>query len=325
MDMKACLVTGAAGFIGFHLAKALKARGDKVIGIDNFNSYYDPNLKRLRAEELMRCGVEVIDQDVLDEGALIHLVDEHRITHLIHLAAQAGVRYSIENPRAYTSANIEGFLSILETCRKRPHLKLTYASSSSVYGNKVETPFCEKDPTDSQESLYGATKKANELMAQSYHNLFKIPVTGLRFFTVYGPYGRPDMAYFFFAEKILKEEPISLFNNGEMLRDFTYIDDIVAGTIAAIDFGASCELFNLGNHHPVTLKRFVETLEEVLGKKAKIQLKPMQKGDVFQTFADISHSQKLLGFEPKTTLDVGLKQFATWFKNYAKNHLLLPN
>lgn len=322
--MKACLVTGGAGFIGFHLSKALKKRGDLVVGFDNFNDYYDPKLKRLRANELERADVPVIEGDVLDEEELIRLVDEYRITHLVHLAAQAGVRYSIENPRAYTSANIEGFLSVLETCRKRPHLKLIYASSSSVYGNKLQTPFSEKDPTDNQESLYGVTKKANELMARAYHNLFKIPVTGLRFFTVYGPFGRPDMAYFSFAEKILKDEPIYLFNKGEMLRDFTYVDDIVAGCMAAIDFSAECEIFNLGNHRPVTLRRFVETLENVLGKKAKVIEKPMQKGDVVQTFADISHSQKLLGFMPKTSLDQGLKHFADWFQIYARDHLLLP-
>lgn len=321
--MKNCLITGAAGFIGYHLAKALKKRGDNVVGIDNFNHYYDPQLKKLRADDLARQEIKVLNQDILDEEALIRLIDDHRITHLIHLAAQAGVRYSLDNPRAYTSSNIEGFLSVLETCRKRPHLKLTYASSSSVYGNKVETPFSEKDPTDNQESLYGVTKKANELMARSYNNLFKIPVTGLRFFTVYGPYGRPDMAYFSFAEKILKEEPIQLYNNGEMLRDFTYVDDIVEGTIAAIDFGAACDVFNLGNHQPVQLKEFVATLEKVLGKKAKIEYKPMQKGDVRQTYADIQHSQKLLGFTPKTSLEEGLKKFANWFLPYAHTHLLL--
>ena len=323
--MKACLVTGAAGFIGFHLALALKKRGDAVIGVDNFNSYYSPQLKRLRQEELKKAGVVVLEQDILDENGLINLIDDHRITHLIHLAAQAGVRYSIDHPKAYTTTNIEGFLSILETCRKRPHLKLTYASSSSVYGNKIETPFSEKDPTENQESLYGVTKKANELMAKAYHNLFKLHVTGLRFFTVYGPYGRPDMAYFSFAEKILKGEPIDLYNHGEMLRDFTYIDDIIAGTIAAIDFGAECEIFNLGNHRPVRLQKFVSVLEESLGKKAITNLLPMQKGDVRQTYADISHSEKLLGFRPQTTLELGLRNFATWFKAYAKNHLLLPH
>lgn len=322
--MKRCLVTGAAGFIGYHLALALKRRGDAVVGIDNFNAYYDPKLKHLRASLLENEGVTLLPQDILDAEALLHLVDHHSITHLIHLAAQAGVRYSLENPRAYTSTNIEGFLSILETCRKRPHLKLTYASSSSVYGNQLETPFMEKHRTDSQESLYGATKKANELMANAYHNLYQIPVTGLRYFTVYGPFGRPDMAYFSFAQKILKGEPIQLFNRGEMLRDFTYIDDIVSGTLAAIDFEAACEVFNLGNHCPVTLHHFLSILEEALGKKARIQLHPMQPGDVYQTYADISHSEKLLGFSPKTPLEIGLRKFADWFTGYAQNHLLLP-
>lgn len=321
--MKYCLVTGCAGFIGYHVALELQKRGDKVIGIDNFNDYYDPKLKRLRASKLKEAGIDVLEMDILDTEALVKLVDENSISHFIHLAAQAGVRYSLENPAAYTKTNIDGFLSVLETCRKRPHLKLTYASSSSVYGNKVETPFSENDPTDSQESLYGVTKKANELMARSYHNLFKISVTGLRFFTVYGPYGRPDMAYFSFAEKILKGEPISLYNNGDMLRDFTYIDDIVAGTIAAVDLESKLEIFNLGNHRPVKLKRFVEILEECLEKKAIIELKPMQQGDVVQTYADIGHSQRMLGFTPKTSLEIGLKHFANWFNDYAKNHLLL--
>ena len=316
---KKIFITGAAGFIGFHLAKALAQRGDLVVGYDNFNPYYLPSLKRDRASALKKEGIHVIDGDVCDAKTLEEAVFSSNATHLVHLAAQAGVRYSLQNPKCYTSSNIEGFLSILELVRKRPEIKLIYASSSSVYGLNQKAPFSEQDRTDRQASLYGVTKKCNELMAATYHHLFNLSVTGLRFFTVYGPWGRPDMAYFSFSEAILQEKPIQLFNFGKMKRDFTYIDDIISGTIAAIDRESACEIFNLGGNHPVALHTFVETLEELLGKKAKIEFATMQAGDVPATFADISHSQNTLKFLPKTSLHEGLSQFVNWYLPYREN------
>lgn len=315
---KRVLITGAAGFIGYHLAHHLKTRGDYVIGIDNFNSYYDPKLKESRASELKKVGVELITGDICDETQLSNLIDKHGITHIAHLAAQAGVRYSLQNPKAYVKANIEGFLSILETCRKHPSLKLTYASSSSVYGLNDKTPFAVNDRTDQQASFYGNTKKANELMAQTYHHLYKIPVTGLRFFTVYGPWGRPDMAYFSFTDAIMSGKPIDIYNNGKMLRDFTYIDDIIEGTAAAIDLESQCEIFNLGNHQPIPLLDFIQVLEDALGKKANKRFSPMQQGDVLATYAEIEESRAKLGFSPKTNIEVGIPRFVEWYKNYFK-------
>lgn len=316
MVSKRILVTGAAGFIGFHLAHRLKARGDQVIGLDNFNDYYPPAFKFDRAELLSLKGIELIRADVADHALLHDTIATHEITHVVHLAAQAGVRYSLANPQAYVNANITGFLNILETCRKFPHLCLTYASSSSVYGKNTKTPFSENDRTDQQASFYGVTKKTNELMAQTYHHLYGIPVTGLRFFTVYGPWGRPDMAYYSFAKAILENTPIDVYNFGDMRRDFTYIDDIVDGIVAAIDLEAKYELFNLGNHHPEPLSALIESLEHSLGKKAQIRHLPMQPGDVLATYADIDHSKKLLGFSPKISLAEGIKRFATWYKTY---------
>ena len=243
---KSILITGAAGFIGFHLARRLQSRGDKVVGYDNFNPYYEPRLKRKRASELSKQGIEVIEGDICDCERLKELARVQKISHLVNLAAQPGVRYSLVNPQAYVKANLEGFVSILEVCR-HASIPLVYASSSSVYGANAAIPFHVEDRTDHQVSLYGATKKANELMAYTYHHLFGIAATGLRFFTVYGPWGRPDMAYFSFADAIMQGRPIELFNKGHMRRDFTYIDDIVAGTVAAIDLEASCEIFNLGH------------------------------------------------------------------------------
>ncbi len=312
---KNIFITGAAGFIGFHLAKTLHGRGEKVVGYDNFNDYYSPELKRKRASELKRLGVKVLAGDICDASHLDASIKKHAITHVVHLAAQAGVRYSLINPQAYVHANLEGFVNILQTCRHES-LKLTYASSSSVYGQNTKIPFAETDKTDQPASFYGATKKSNELMAETYHHLYGISVTGLRFFTVYGPWGRPDMAYFSFAKAILEEQPIHLYNQGNMQRDFTYIDDIVAGTIAAIDLEAPCELFNLGNHRPEPLSLLVSLHEKYLGKKAKIILAPMQPGDVLTTYADITHSQEKLGFHPSTPLEEGIRRFVDWFRTY---------
>jgi UDP-glucuronate 4-epimerase len=311
---KNIFITGAAGFIGFHLAQKLKARGDKVIGYDNFNSYYTPQLKRERAKILLDQGISVIEGDICNREALEKAIAQHQTTHIVHLAAQAGVRYSLTNPQAYIDSNITGFNQILEICRNTPSIKLTYASSSSVYGLNTKVPFSESDPVEHQASLYGVTKRSNELMARTYHHLYQIPVTGLRFFTVYGPWGRPDMAYFSFADKIVKGEPIEVFNHGKMLRDFTYIDDIVAGTIAAIDLGAKNEVFNLGNHNPESLLDFITILEEALGTPAQKVMKPMQQGDVVSTYADIAHSQRELGFEPKTSLKEGIQKFVDWYR-----------
>lgn len=314
---KNVFITGAAGFIGFHLAKYLAARGDHVLGYDNFNDYYDPQLKRGRAAELARQGIQVIEGDICDSEALQRAIRQHDTSHVVHLAAQAGVRYSLVNPQAYVKTNIEGFVTLLEICRTRPDMKLTYASSSSVYGLNSKTPYAIEDRTDHQASLYGATKKSNELMADVYHHLYGIAVTGLRFFTVYGPWGRPDMAYFSFTKAILEGRPIDIFNEGKMLRDFTYINDIVAGTAAAIDLGAKNELFNLGNHKPVELLEFVKILEKALGKEAKKRFLPMQPGDVLATYADITHSVEKLGFKPRTSLEEGIPAFVKWYLNAA--------
>ena len=313
---KNILVTGAAGFIGYHLILELKKRGDHVIGYDNFNDYYNPFLKRNRQKELSKADITVIEGDINDIEKLDRLIQQHQITHIAHLAAQAGVRYSLINPKASTQTNVEGFLNILELCKKHS-LKLTYASSSSVYGNNTKIPFSETDPTHSQASLYGVTKKSNELMAYTYHHLYKIPVTGLRFFTVYGPWGRPDMAYFSFTKAILAGTPIELFNEGKMSRDFTYIDDIVQGTCAAIDLDSTYEIFNLGNNQPVELLQFVKIIENAVEKKAHIKFCPMQPGDVEKTFADITYSKKKLKFDPKTKLEVGIPEFVSWYREQA--------
>lgn len=310
---KNIFITGAAGFIGFHLARCLALRGDHVIGYDNFNDYYDPQLKLKRVEELKKHGVSVLTGDICDFSTLAESVRHHETTHLVHLAAQAGVRYSLLNPQAYVKANIEGFGNVLEVCRTRPEMKLVYASSSSVYGLNSKIPYSIEDRTDHQASLYGATKKSNELMADVYHHLYGIAVTGLRFFTVYGPWGRPDMAYFSFAKAILEGKPIEIFNEGNMLRDFTYIDDIISGTVAAIDLGSKRELFNLGNHKPVKLMEFVNILEKALGKEAKKKFLPMQPGDVLATYADIAYSTEKLGFSPRTSLEEGIEVFVRWY------------
>lgn len=305
--MKRIWITGIAGFIGFHLALFLKKRGDVVSGIDNFNSYYDPEWKRKRAEILRTHGIEVLE----GESAVL---DAFAPTHIAHLAAQAGVRFSLEQPQSYIDANMTGFLRILEWVRHRPGVPLIYASSSSVYGKNTKMPLAESDPVDAQASLYGVTKRCNELMASTYHHLFGIRTCGLRFFTVYGPWGRPDMAYWTFAKSIWEERPIQIFNHGQLERDFTYIDDIVNGVAAAIDLSPACEVINLGNHSPVKLLRFVEILEEAIGKKAIKEFLPMQPGDVHRTFACGKKSYELLGFTPKTSLEEGLEKFVYFAK-----------
>ena len=283
-----------------------------MIGCDNFNDYYTTSLKQERAAKLKTLGIEVINCDIQKINTLKNLFYEKEISHLVHLAAQAGVRYSLTHPQTYADSNLNGFLQILEHCRLFPNLKLIFASSSSVYGANSKVPFAETDPTDAPISLYAATKKSGELLAKSYHHLYQIPMTGLRFFTVYGPWGRPDMAYFSFAEKILNEKPLSVFNQGNMQRDFTYIDDIIAGTASAMDTCAGYELYNLGNHQPEELMTLIQLLEENLGKKARLEFQPMQKGDVLTTYADIRKAQKDLHFRPQTSLKEGIAKFTTW-------------
>lgn len=313
---KNVFLTGAAGFIGFHLASFLHSRGDCVIGFDNFNSYYSAELKWARAEALKKLGVKVVQGDLVSKDFLEKSIVEHGTTHLVHLAAQAGVRYSLVAPESYIKSNIDGFMTILEICRNHPKIKLTYASSSSVYGKNSKVPFSVGDSTDLQTSLYGVTKKSNELMAKTYHHLFGLSVTGLRFFTAYGPWGRPDMAYYSFSKAILEGRPIDIYEEGKLLRDFTYVDDIVIGAAAAIDLEADCELFNLGNNQPVSVIQMVEILEKLCGKKAIKRFLPMPNADVPVTYADISYSKKKLNFEPKTSLDIGLKLFMDWFLEY---------
>lgn len=314
---KRLFVTGAAGFIGFHLSLALLKRGDFVVGLDNFNSYYDPLLKRRRAERLLQAGAEVIEGDICDKEKLFSLIEKIKPTHVVHLAAQAGVRHALKDPESYVKSNLEGFVNVLESLKNHPEIRFLYASSSSVYGQNEKTPFSIDDRTDRPANLYAATKKSGELLAAAYHHIYGLPVTGLRFFTVYGPWGRPDMAYYAFTEAILKGRPIELFNEGKMARDFTYIDDIVEGTLAAIDLGSSEELFNLGHSHPILLLDFVETLEKLLGKKAKKVFLPPKKGEVLPTAADIEKSRQKLAFSPKVDLKTGLSHFVEWFKSFS--------
>jgi len=309
---KTILITGAAGFIGFHLARYLHARGDTVFGVDNFNNYYSIDLKRRRAKELSPLGIPITEGDICDLPLLDNLVKQNKITHIAHLAAQAGVRHSLVNPQAYIETNITGFLNMLELCRKHPAIKLTYASSSSVYGTNTKIPFSTDDPTDHPASLYGATKKSNEVMAYAYHHLFGISVTGLRFFTVYGPWGRPDMAYYIFAKAIMEGKAITVYNYGKMQRDFTYIDDIVEGTAAAIDRGDACELYNLGSSNPEPLSALIKALEEKIGKKAILEHLPMQAGDVEMTYADMRRTQRMLGFTATIPLKEGISHFVDW-------------
>jgi UDP-glucuronate 4-epimerase len=319
------LLTGAAGFIGFHVAKALLERGDRVLGIDNLNEYYDVRLKEARLAGLSGFpGFSFAKLDVADRDGILALVEHHRdLRGIIHLAAQAGVRYSLENPYAYIDANVTGTLVMLEAARRIDRLTaITYASSSSVYGANKKQPFSVEDRVDQPVSLYAATKRSCELNAHTYSHLYGLPATGLRFFTVYGPWGRPDMAAYLFTRAILAGEPIKVFNEGRMARDFTYIDDIVAGTIAAHDRppcgadGVPHRIYNLGNHRPEKLLDFIAVLERLLGRTALKELLPLQPGDVPESFADIEASRRDLGFEPKTAIEVGLARFVNWYKQY---------
>ncbi len=311
------LVTGAAGFIGFFVARALLERGDRVVGMDNLNAYYEVGLKEARLRRLEAySGFSFERGDVADPGDVARAFDQGPFDVVCHLAAQAGVRYSLKNPVAYGHANLMGFLHVLEACRRRGTGNLVYASSSSVYGANRKVPFAEEDRVDRPVSLYAATKVANELMAHTYHHLYGIPVTGLRFFTVYGPWGRPDMALFTFTRRMLAGQPIDVYNYGRMERDFTYIDDIARGVVAAIDRPLGCEVVNLGNHRPVRLERFIEVLEQALGVKARRNPLPMQPGDVPRTYADVSRARELLGWEPVVPIEEGIPRFVAWYREY---------
>jgi UDP-glucuronate 4-epimerase len=310
------LITGIAGFIGSHVAQALLQRGDDVVGIDNFNDYYDVDLKRARIKELVGEKATVVEADIADRDAVEKIFAEHQIDAVCHLAAQAGVRYSLENPYAYEEANLKGTLTIFESAHRAGVKKVVFASSSSVYGNNKKVPFSVDDNVDTPISLYAATKKASELMAHVYHHLYGMEMVGLRFFTVYGPWGRPDMALFKFTKAILAGNPIDVYNHGKMERDFSYITDIVSGVIASIDGSFGYEIFNLGNNNPVTLMHFIECIENALGKKAEKNLMPLQPGDVPATFADIDASKEKLGYEPKMGIQEGIKNFVDWYKEY---------
>lgn len=324
------LVTGAAGFIGFYLSKRLLEQGESVIGFDNLNDYYDPKLKEARLAILKEYeDFTFIKGDLADKTAVDSLFAEYKPEIAVNLAAQAGVRYSITNPEAYISSNIVGFFNILEACRNNPVKHLVYASSSSVYGTNKKIPYSTEDKVDNPVSLYAATKKSNELMAHAYSKLYKIPATGLRFFTVYGPMGRPDMAYFGFTDKLVRGEKIQIFNYGDMKRDFTYIDDIVTGIVNVIkkppeenEDGALYKVYNIGNNKPENLLYFVETLEKclmnegIIDKTAEKELLPMQPGDVYQTYADVDDLIKDFDFKPNTSLEEGLSKFAKWYKEF---------
>ncbi|MSO69190.1 MAG: NAD-dependent epimerase/dehydratase family protein [Alphaproteobacteria bacterium] len=320
------LVTGAAGFIGYHLSEALLARGEAVIGVDNLNDYYSVKLKESRLERLKRHkAFRFLNADIAEREAFASALPEKAtITAIVHMAAQAGVRYSLDHPDAYIRSNVLGQLSILELCRVLPALKhLVYASTSSVYGGNTKQPFSEDDRVDDPISLYAATKKSAELMSHVYARLFGIPSTGLRFFTVYGPWGRPDMSAYLFADAIFAGRPIELFNGGDMRRDFTYVDDIVDGVVRVLDGppvardGRPPErIYNIGNHRPEQLTHYVSVLERAIGKKAIIELAPMQPGDVKETYADISAIQRDFGFQPKTSIEEGVPRFVAWFKAY---------
>ncbi len=320
------LVTGAAGFVGSFVAARLAAMGHRVVGCDNFNDYYTPQLKHDRVQALLTpAGVECLTVELADAAQVTALFDRVKPTLVVHLAAQAGVRYSLQNPAAYVQSNLVGFGNMLEACRQHQVQHLLYASSSSVYGQNAKVPFSESDRVDEPVSLYAATKKSNELMAYSYSHLFQLPTTGLRFFTVYGPWGRPDMAYFSFTEKMLKGEPIPVFAEGKLTRDFTYIDDIVEGVVRLLfkptpgEAGrAPHAVFNIGNHQPVTVLDFIQTLEQVTGVKADMQFLPMQPGDVPATYADTERLRAWVDFAPTTALKDGLNHFATWFRQWAK-------
>ncbi len=329
------LVTGAAGFIGSTLALRLLERGDRVFGLDNLNDYYDVGLKQARLARLGAFPGFAFEQaDIAERERMSRLFAEHRFDAVMHLAAQAGVRYSIEHPSAYIDANLVGFANVLEGARRASVGHFVFASSSSVYGANAKLPFAEDDSVDHPVSLYAATKKANELMAHSYAHLYRLPCTGLRFFTVYGPWGRPDMALFKFTRGILRGEAITVYNRGEMVRDFTYVEDIVEGVIRVIDQPAQADpawtaaapmpsssnapyrIYNIGNNQPVKLMRYIEVLEQCLGKKAKLELLPLQAGDVPETIADVSRLEAAVGFRPATTIETGIQRFVEWYRAY---------
>jgi UDP-glucuronate 4-epimerase len=329
------LVTGAAGFIGFHLAARLCAMGHEVLGIDNMNDYYDVSLKRARLEQLKKHNnFTFLEAGIEDQKTMAEAFADFKPDIVANMAAQAGVRYSIENPQAYIQSNLNGFINILEGCRHNDVKHLVYASSSSVYGANTKVPFAVSDSVDHPVSLYAATKKSNELMAHSYAHLYGLPCSGLRFFTVYGPWGRPDMAYFKFADKMRRGEPIEVYNNGDMMRDFTYIDDIIEGVVRLLDHTATpnpqwnsdipdvatsnapYRIYNIGNNNPVKLMDMISYLEEALGTKAVLEMKPMQAGDVKSTYADIDSLEQAVGFKPSTNLKTGLQKFAQWYKEF---------
>jgi UDP-glucuronate 4-epimerase len=331
------LVTGAAGFIGMHVSERLLARGDQVVGVDNLNDYYDVTLKQARLARVEKHeGFRFNKIDIANTEAMAKLFERERPQRVVHLAAQAGVRYSLQNPHAYITSNVVGYTNILEGCRHNGVEHLVYASSSSVYGGNEKMPFSEDDPVDHPVSLYAATKKSNELMAHCYSHLYGLPTTGLRFFTVYGPWGRPDMALFLFTKAILAARPIDVFNEGRMRRDFTFVDDIVEGVLRVLDCPAGPDrgfdkqapksstswapyrVLNIGNHRPVELMVYIETLEKALGRKAQLNLLPMQAGDVPATHADTGALRELTGFNPATTVEQGIGRFVAWYLQYYK-------
>jgi UDP-glucuronate 4-epimerase len=328
MSDQSILVTGAAGFIGFHVARRLLAEGRNVVGLDNLNSYYDPALKEARLGILRREQNFAFEQiDLADRAAMQRLFANYRFARVVHLAAQAGVRYSIDQPHAYVDANLEGFVNVLEGCRHHGCAHLVYASSSSVYGANTKLPFSVDDKVDHPISLYAATKKANELIAYSYSHLYRLPVTGLRFFTIYGPWGRPDMAIFLFTRAILDGTPIRLFNHGRMRRDFTYIEDAARAVLKLVDqpprngsegAGPPAKIYNVGNNHPEELTHVVAILERQLGRPAVKEMLPMQPGDVTETFADVAELMRDTGFRPQTSIEDGLADFVAWYRGYYK-------
>lgn len=329
------LVTGAAGFIGMHVARLLLQRGEEVVGLDNLNDYYDPALKLARLEQLKKfTGFRFVRADIADQAALQDVFAAEKFNRVVHLAAQAGVRYSLKNPAVYIQSNLVGFGHILEACRHHRIEHLVYASSSSVYGANTHMPFSTGDNVSHPASLYAASKKANELMAHSYSHLFGLPTTGLRYFTVYGPWGRPDMSPWLFTSAILENRPIDVFNHGKMLRDFTYIDDIAEGTVRVLDRIAAPDpdfradqpdpsssyapykVYNIGNHQPVELLSFIKTLEDALGRQAAKNFLPMQAGDVLATYADVEGLKRDMGFAPMTSLEQGIARWAEWYRQY---------
>lgn len=331
------LVTGAAGFIGFHVSRYLLARGDEVVGIDNLNDYYEVSLKEARLEQLQPYGAFRFERmDIADREAVANMFWAENFDRVVHLAAQAGVRYSLENPNAYVDSNLVGFVNVLEGCRHNGVEHLVYASSSSVYGANETMPFAERDNVDHPVSLYAATKKANELMAHTYSHLYNLPTTGLRFFTVYGPWGRPDMSPFLFTRAILEGKPLKIFNHGKHRRDFTYIDDIVEGVVRALDripagnpawtgvdpdpssSRAPWKVYNIGNSQPVELLTYIEHIEQALGRTTEKQLLPLQPGDVEHTYADVSALTRDTGYRPETPIEVGIRQFIAWYKAFYK-------